>query len=100
VKERTTEIGLRMAIGAKSRDILIQFLLEATCIAAGGWLVGMALGTIATVIVAKTTAWRTTISPELVLSTLAVVAMSGLGFGTYPARKASLMLPIQALRVE
>jgi putative ABC transport system permease protein len=100
VKERTSEIGLRMAIGAKPRDILVQFLLESTSIAAGGWILGMALGTIATFTVAKATTWATSSSPELVLSTLAVVAITGLGFGAYPARKASLMPPIQALRME
>jgi putative ABC transport system permease protein len=100
VKERTSEIGLRMAIGAKPRDILVQFLLEAACIAAGGWILGMALGTVATFTVAQATTWKTSISPELVLSTLAVVAVTGLVFGAYPARKASLMPPIQALRME
>lgn len=100
VKERTSEIGLRMAIGAKPRDILVQFLLESTSIAAGGWILGMGLGTVATLTVAKATTWATSISPALVLSTLAVVAITGLGFGAYPARKASLMPPIQALRME
>src|SRR5262249_17055507 len=100
VKERTTEIGLRMAVGAMPRDILVQFLLEAIFIAAGGWLAGMALGTIVTVTIARATTWKTAISPELVLSTLAVVATSGLLFGAYPARKASLMPPIRALRME
>jgi putative ABC transport system permease protein len=100
VKERTAEIGLRVAIGAKPRDILVQFLLEATCIAAGGWMAGIAVGAIAAFAIAKTTTWATSISPELVLSTFTVVAISGLGFGAYPARKASLMPPIRALRME
>ena len=100
VKERTSEIGLRMAIGAKPRDILVQFLLEATSIAAAGWLAGIALGITATFILAETSSWRASIPPELVLSTLGVVATSGLGFGVYPARKASLLPPIQALRME
>jgi putative ABC transport system permease protein len=100
VKERTAEIGLRMAVGARSRDILIQFLLEATSIAAGGWLAGMALGTIGTIILTKATSWQTNISPKLVLATLGVMAVNGLGFGAYPARKASLVPPIQALRTE
>lgn len=100
VKERTTEIGLRMAIGAKPRDILIQFLLEATSIAAGGWLVGMTMAAVATVVLARATNWPTTISLSLLLITLAVVISSGLIFGAYPARKASLMPPIQALRME
>jgi len=100
VKERTTEIGLRMAIGAKSRDILLQFLLEATSIAAGGWLAGMAMAAIATVVISRATTWPTSISLGLVLVTLAIVMTSGLIFGAYPARKASLMPPIEALRME
>jgi len=100
VKERTTEIGLRMAIGAKSRDISVQFLLEAASIAAGGWLAGMAVAAVATFSVAYASSWPTRISPGLVLITLAVVVTSGFIFGTYPARKASLMPPIQALRME
>ena len=100
VKERTTEIGLRMAIGAKSRDIFVQFLLEAASIAAGGWLAGMAVAAVATFSVAYASSWPTRISPGLVLITLAVVVTSGFIFGAYPARKASLMPPIQALRME
>lgn len=100
VKERTTEIGLRMAIGAKPRDILVQFLLEATSIAAGGWSAGMAMAAVATVVVARATSWPTSISSSLVLITLAVVVGSGIIFGAYPARKASLMPPVQALRME
>lgn len=100
VKERTTEIGLRMAIGARRRDILSQFLLEATCIATGGWIAGIVLGTLATFTIAKVTSWGPSISSELVLSTFVVVAISGLGFGAYPARKASLLPPIEALRME
>jgi putative ABC transport system permease protein len=100
VKERTAEVGLRMAIGAKPRDILLQFLLEATSIAAGGWLAGMVLAAVATVIIGRATSWTTSISPGLVFTTLAIVGTSGLIFGAYPARKASLMPPIQALRME
>jgi len=100
VKERTAEVGLRMAIGAKPRDILVQFLLEASCIAAAGWIAGIAVGTSACVIISRTTTWKTSISPELALGTLAVVCTSGLIFGAYPAHKASLLLPIQALRTE
>jgi len=100
VKERTTEIGLRMAIGAKRRDILLQFLLEATFLSAGGWLAGIVIAAIATVIISRATDWITTISASLGFSTLVIVMTSGLIFGAYPARKASLMTPIQALRME
>jgi putative ABC transport system permease protein len=100
VKERTAEIGLRMAIGAKSRDILVQFLLEATSIAAGGWLAGMAMAAMATVVISRATTWPTSISLGLVLVTLAIAMTSGLIFGAYPAHKASLMPPIEALRME
>ena len=100
VKERTAEIGLRMAVGAKRRDIFVQFLLEATSIAAGGWLAGMAMAAVATVIIARATGWTTSIAPGLVFIMLAIVVTSGLIFGAYPARKASLMPPIQALRME
>jgi putative ABC transport system permease protein len=100
VRERTAEIGLRVAIGAKPRDILGQFLLEATSIAAGGWLAGMAIAAVATVIIARATSWTTSISSGLVFITLAIVVSSGLVFGAYPARKASLMPPIEALRME
>jgi putative ABC transport system permease protein len=100
VKERTAEIGLRMAIGAKPRDILGQFLLEATSIAAGGWLAGMAIAAVVISIIARATGWTTSVSSGPVLITLAIVVSSGLIFGAYPARKASLMPPLEALRME
>jgi putative ABC transport system permease protein len=100
VKERTTEIGLRMAIGAKPKDILLQFLLEATSIAAGGWLAGMVVAAGAAAIIGRTTGWTTSISSALVFTTLAIEVTSGLIFGAYPAWKASLMAPMQALRME
>jgi putative ABC transport system permease protein len=100
VKERTTEIGLRMAVGAKPRDILAQFLLESVGLSAGGWLLGAVLGTAAAAIVARTTAWRIAIPAELLFMTLGVMAGSGFIFGAYPAYSASRMTPIIALRME
>jgi len=100
VKERTTEIGLRIAVGARSKDILVQFLLEAIFIAIGGWLAGAAFGIITAAGISAATAWKTAISPDLMFTTLGVMATSGLIFGAYPARKASLMPPIAALRME
>lgn len=100
VKERTTEIGLRIAVGARSKDILVQFLLESVGLSAGGWLVGVILGSAAAAIIARATAWSITISAQVLLMTFGVMAGSGLVFGAYPARKASLMTPITALRME
>lgn len=100
VKERTTEIGLRIAVGARSKDILVQFLLESLGLSTGGWLVGAALGTAAAVLVARTTSWSVAISPRLLLTTLGVMAGTGLVFGAFPARKAARMTPITALRME
>jgi putative ABC transport system permease protein len=100
VKERTTEIGLRIAVGARSRDILVQFLLESTGLSAGGWLIGAILGIVAALVVGRVTTWNVAISPKLLMITLGVMAGSGLVFGAYPARKASLMMPITALRTE
>ena len=100
VKERTTEIGLRIAVGARRRDILVQFLLEATVIAAGGWVAGMSLGAVGALVLSAMTTWKTVIPAELVLITLGIMFATGLGFGAYPARKASLLPPIQALRME
>jgi putative ABC transport system permease protein len=100
VKERTAEIGLRIAVGARSKDILVQFLLESVGLSAGGWIAGAVLGIAGSLMIARVTAWSATIPPELLLMTLGVMAGSGLVFGAYPARKASLMTPITALRME
>jgi putative ABC transport system permease protein len=100
VKERTAEIGLRMAVGARPRDILNQFLLEATFLSLGGWLVGMALGAVGGTAIAFFTSWRIAAPVKVILASLAMAITTGLGFGAYPARKASLLPPIQALLVE
>ena len=100
VKERTGEIGLRLAVGARPRDILIQFLLEATLLSLGGWLVGMALGAAGGTAIAFGTSWKIAAPGSAILSSLAMALITGLGFGAYPARRASLLPPIQALRVE
>jgi putative ABC transport system permease protein len=97
VKERTGEIGLRMAVGAKPRDILIQFLFEATLLALGGWLAGITIGAIGAVAVAFSTTWTIGVPGEAVLASLAMAVTTGLGFGALPARKASLVPPIEAL---
>jgi len=100
VKERTGEIGLRMAVGARPKDILSQFLLEATLLSLGGWLVGMALGAVGGSAIAFGTSWKLAAPGNAILASLAMALFTGLGFGAYPARRASLLPPIQALRVE
>ncbi len=100
VKERTGEIGLRMAVGARPGNILIQFLLEATLLSLGGWVVGMALGAAAASAVASSTDWKVAVPVNAIVASLAMAAMTGIGFGWYPARKASLVPPIQALLAE
>jgi putative ABC transport system permease protein len=100
VKERTSEIGLRMAVGARPGDILIQFLVEATMLALGGWLAGLILGFSGAAMVLLVAHWKIAISTSMLLASFGTVLIAGIGFGTYPARKASLIPPIRALQVE
>jgi putative ABC transport system permease protein len=100
VKQRRGEIGLRMAIGATSRDVLSQFLLEAVALASGGWGIGMIVGALLSATIAYTTQWKVAVSGQLVFSTLGLVLATGIVFGAYPARKAALVPPIQALVVK
>jgi putative ABC transport system permease protein len=97
VKERTVEIGLRMAVGATPLAILVQFLAEASLLAVGGWLTGTAAGALGTAIIALGTDWKVALPSEALLASLASTAAIGLGFGAFPARKAALLPPIQAL---
>ena len=100
VTERTREIGIRMAVGARGRDILIQFLIEAVTLSLVGGMVGIALGMISAQIVAATTGWPT-ITPIAWIG-IACVSSAGIGIvsGFYPAWKASRLDPIEALRYE
>lgn len=100
VKERTGEIGLRIAVGARPKDVLLQFLLEAVFVAAGGWLLGVTLGGMVAILVSLATAWKIALSASLILTTLGGITLTGLLFGTYPARKAALLPPYHALRAE
>lgn len=97
VRERTTEIGLRMAVGAQPRDILIQFLVEATVLALAGWSGGVLLGGAAGLAVAFGTTWSLSVPIPSVLASFAMAIMIGLGFGAVPARNAAKIPPIQAL---
>jgi putative ABC transport system permease protein len=100
VKERTKEIGLRMAVGAKGSDILMQFLIEAILISITGGVLGVILGLGATVFIEKFLNWPTSVAMYSIIISFAVCALTGIFFGWYPARKASALDPITALRYE
>jgi putative ABC transport system permease protein len=100
VTERTKEIGLRMSIGAKGVDILMQFLIEAIMISITGGIIGVVLGVTASLVVASTLHWPTLISQTSIVVSFIVCVVTGVFFGYYPAQKASRLDPIDALRYE
>ena len=100
VTERTREIGLRMAVGARSRDILTQFLVEAVTLSLIGGFAGIALGIGAAEVIGRTAGWRIELSGAAIVLSMGFSAAVGVFFGFYPARKASRLLPIEALRYE
>ncbi len=100
VTERTREIGLRMAVGARSADILRQFLVEAITLSMTGGLIGILLGALSSWMIVTLAGWQIHMSPESILLSVGFSAAIGIFFGYYPARKASNLLPIQALRYE
>ena len=100
VTERTREIGLRLAVGARSRDVMRQFLFEAVAISLAGGAIGIMAGVVASVIIARTLQWATVVSPGAVLVAFGVAAAVGVFFGWYPARRAAALDPIAALRHE
>jgi putative ABC transport system permease protein len=100
VAERTREIGLRMAVGARPRDIAVQFLVEAVTLSLVGGLVGIGLGLAASHTIGYLAQWRTIIQPQAVVMAFAFAAVVGVASGFYPARKAARVQPIDALRHE
>jgi putative ABC transport system permease protein len=100
VRERTREIGVRRAVGARRRDILLQFILEATTLSLTGGVVGSLVGIAGGVLFARATGWPTAISPVAILIAFGVSAAIGIFFGAYPARRAARLDPIVALRAE
>jgi putative ABC transport system permease protein len=100
VTERTREIGLRMAVGARSRDILAQFMVEAVVLSLVGGAVGIALGLVATWAIGAFAGWQVLLSFEAIMLAVGFSAAVGVFFGFYPARRAAALLPIQALRYE
>jgi ABC-type antimicrobial peptide transport system permease subunit len=100
VTERTREIGLRMAVGARGGDILRQFLTEAVVLSLLGGSLGIALGRGVSLLVRLLLRWPTELSPGAILAAVAVSVTVGIVFGYYPAWKASRLDPIEALRYE
>lgn len=100
VGERTKEIGIRMAVGARQRDVMTQFLIEAVLLSLTGGVIGILVGVLGSKIAAAFTGWKTVISPESILISFGFAALIGIFFGIYPARKASKLDPIEALRYE
>jgi len=100
VRERTKEIGLRQAVGAKTRDILTQFLVEATTLSICGGVVGIVIGIVSSIVISRVAGWQTVVSPSAIVLAVTFSALVGIGFGFYPARKAAYLDPIEALRFE
>jgi putative ABC transport system permease protein len=100
VTERTREIGLRMAVGARSRDILGQFLIEAVTLALIGGILGILFGVGGSTLIAMLANWSTLITPGSITVAFGSAALIGIFFGYYPAHKAAFLDPIEALRYE
>jgi putative ABC transport system permease protein len=100
VTERTREIGIRMAVGAKSRDVLTQFMIESIFISFLGGMIGIALGILVSLMVAEFGGWPVVVTFFSITLSFIFSAAVGLFFGWYPARKAANLNPIEALRYE
>ena len=100
VTERTREIGLRMAVGARGRDILLQFLVEAVTLSLIGGVIGIAVGLGGSQAISQFAEWRTQVPAEAIVMAFGFAAAVGVFFGFYPARKAARLDPIEALRYE
>jgi putative ABC transport system permease protein len=100
VGERTREIGLRLSVGAREGDVMLQFLVEAIVLSVAGGAIGIALGFAAAQIVGDVMQWSTSVTADAVLLAFGFAVTIGVFFGIYPARKASLLNPIEALRYE
>jgi putative ABC transport system permease protein len=100
VTERTREIGIRMAVGASGRDVLLQFLVEAVVLSFLGGIIGVAAGAGASWLISVSQGWAVTVSPLSIMLGFGFSAATGVFFGWYPARKAAALNPIEALRYE
>jgi macrolide transport system ATP-binding/permease protein len=100
VTERTREIGLRMAIGARRLHVLLQFLAEAVFLSVTGGVAGIVMGVAFSAIISAVAGWSTAVSPAAIAGGFLFSAAVGIFFGYYPARKAAHLDPIEALRYE
>jgi len=100
VTERTREIGIRMAVGARARDIMLQFIVEAVVMAASGGLIGILVGVGSSSLIKHLANLPALIKPEIIAISFLVSGTVGVFFGFYPARKAANLDPIEALRYE
>jgi putative ABC transport system permease protein len=100
VTERTREIGLRMAVGARGHDIRTQFLVEAVTLSLTGGMIGIVMGLAGSYAIAYFAEWRTLVNVQAILLAFGFAAAVGIFFGLYPAQKAAQLNPIEALRYE
>jgi len=100
VTERTREIGIRRALGAKKQDIITQFLVETVVLSVGGGLIGVAVGVTTPMLVSQLTDMKTIVTPMSVLISFGISGAVGVVFGIYPASRAAALDPIEALRHE
>ena len=100
VSSRTREIGLRMALGARAEDVMVQFLVEAVALAALGGLMGLVLGGIGLLVADYGLHWATAVSPFMIVLAVVVAGVTGIAFGIGPARRAAALDPVIALKAE
>ncbi len=100
VTERTQEIGVRKAMGARRRDILLQFLTESLMLCLAGGVVGILLGVGAAVALSRLAQWNTAVAPDAIVLAFGFAAAVGVFFGIWPARRAAQLDPIESLRYE